>query len=90
MSNDASNDAKVLRGTVNGEAKYCRIPIRARRATREQAREWVQTSLKEMPDLLIEYARNPEELTLLLESRAVLLYLDDLLTATAALEGMYD
>lgn len=90
MSNDASDDAKVLRGTVNGEAKYCRIPIRARRATREQAREWVQTSLKEMPDLLIEYARNPEELTLLLESRAVLLYLDDLLTATAALEGMYD
>lgn len=90
MSNNASDDAKVLRGSVNGEAKYCRIPIRARRATREQAREWVQTSLKEMPDLLIEYARNPEELTLLLESRAVLLYLDDLLTATAALEGMYD
>lgn len=90
MSNDESNDAKVLRGTVNGEAKYCRIPIRARRATREQAREWVQTSLKEMPDLLVEYARKPEELTLLLESRAVLLYLDDLLTATAALEGMYD
>lgn len=90
MSNNESNDAKVLRGTVNGEAKYCRIPIRARRATREQAREWVQTSLKEMPDLLVEYARKPEELTLLLESRAVLLYLDDLLTATAALEGMYD
>lgn len=90
MSNNASDDAKVLRDTVNGEAKYCRIPIRARRATREQAREWVQGSLKEMPDLLVEYARKPEELTLLLESRAVLLYLDDLLTATAALEGMYD
>lgn len=90
MSNNASDDAKVLRGSVNGEAKYCRIPIRARRATREQAREWVSASLKEMPDLLIEYARNPEELTLLLEARAALLYLDDLLTATAALEGMYD
>ena len=24
MSNNASDDAKVLRGTVNGEAKYCR------------------------------------------------------------------
>lgn len=90
MSNNASDDAKVLRGTVNGEAKYCRIPIRARRATREQAREWVQTSLKEMPDLLVQYAREPEELTLLLEARAVLLYLDDLLIATAALGGMYD
>lgn len=90
MSNNASDDAKVLRGTVNGEAKYCRIPIRARRATREQAREWVQTSLKEMPDLLVQYAREPEELTLLLEARAALLYLDDLLTATAALENMYD
>lgn len=89
MSNNASDDAKVLRGTVNGEAEYCRIPIRARRATREQAREWVQTSLKEMPDLLIECARKPEELTLL-EARAVLLYLDDLLTATASLAGMYD
>lgn len=90
MNNNASDDAKVLRGTVNGEAKYCRIPIRARRATREQAREWVQTSLKEMPDLLVQYAREPEELTLLLEARAALLYLDDLLIATAALEGMYD
>nr|DAO74676.1 MAG TPA: hypothetical protein [Caudoviricetes sp.] len=90
MNNNASDDAKVLRGSVNGEAKYCRIPIRARRATREQAREWVQTSLKEMPDLLVQYAREPEELTLLLEARAALLYLDDLLIATAALEGMYD
>lgn len=90
MSNDTNNDAKVLRGTVNGEAKYCRIPIRARRATREQAKEWVQTNLKEMPDLLIECAHKPEELALLLEARAVLLYLDDLLIATAALEGMYD
>lgn len=90
MSNNASDDAKVLRGTVNGEAKYCRIPIRARRATREQAREWVQGSLKEMPELLDEYARRRKELKLLLEARAALLYLDDLLTATDALEGMYD
>lgn len=90
MSSDTNNDAKVLRGTVNGEAKYCRIPIRARRATRERAKEWVQESLKEMPDLLVQYAREPEELTLLLEARAVLLYLDDLLTATAALGSMYD
>lgn len=90
MSNNESNDAKVLRGTVNGEAKYCRIPIRARRATREKAKEWVSASLKEMPDLLIEYAQVKEALTPLLEARAALLYLDDLLTATAALEGMYD
>lgn len=90
MSNDTNNDAKVLRGSVNGEAKYCRIPIRARRATREKAKEWVQASLDEMPALLAEYAQRQEELTLLLEARAALLYLDDLLIATAALEGMYD
>ena len=90
MSNDTNNDAKVLRGSVNGEAKYCRIPIRSRRATREKAKEWVQASLKEMPELLAEYAPEQEELTLLLEARAALLYLDDLLIATAALEGMYD
>lgn len=90
MSNNASDDAKVLRGTVNGEAKYCRIPIRARRATREKAKEWAQVSLADMPELLAEYAQRQEELTLLLEARAALLYLDDLLTATAALEIMYD
>ena len=43
-----------------------------------------------MPELLAEYALKQEELTLLLEARAALLYLDDLLVATDALGGMYD
>nr|DAG20242.1 MAG TPA: hypothetical protein [Caudoviricetes sp.]DAG20253.1 MAG TPA: hypothetical protein [Caudoviricetes sp.] len=71
-------------------AQYATANIGGVRATRKQAKEWVQASLKEMPDLLVQYAREPEELTLLLEARAALLYLDDLLIATAALGGMYD
>lgn len=86
MSND-----EIKPSESGGEnVQYATANIGGARATRKQAKAWVQTQLKEMPDLLIECAHKPEELTLLLESRAVLLYLDDLLTATAALEGMYD
>ena len=106
------NNNEIKPSESGGEnAQYATADIGVVRATRKQAREWVQTSLKEMPEVLAEYAQrknllsasleeNPgllaecaqiqEELTSLLEARAVLLYLDDLLTATAALRGMYD
>lgn len=107
MSND-----EIKPSESGGEnVQYATANIGGVRATRKQAKEWVQTYLKEMPEVLAEYAQrknllsasleeNPgllaecaqiqEELTLLLEARAALRYLDDLLTATAALEGMYD
>lgn len=85
------NNNKIKPSENGGEnAQYATADIGGARATRKQAKEWVQTSLKEMPDLLVQYAREPEELTLLLEARAALLYLDDLLIATAALGGMHD
>lgn len=59
-------------------------------AERAQRKALLSASMNEMPGLLAECAQVQEELTQLLEARAALRYLDDLLTATAALEGMYD
>lgn len=107
MSND-----EIKPSESGGEnVQYATANIGGARATRKQAREWVQAYLKEIPEVLAEYAQRKnllsasleempellaecaqiqEKLTLLLETRAALRYLDDLLTATDALEGMYD
>lgn len=71
-------------------AQYATANIGGARATRKQAKEWVRVSLEEVSDGLIEYADRQDIQDILLEARAVLRYLDDLLIATAALEGMYD
>lgn len=72
-------------------AQYATANIGGVRATRKQAKEWVRQNLEEIPDKLIEYADQQDIQDMLRETRAVLRYLDDLLTATAALEGiMYD
>ena len=72
-------------------AQYATANIGGVRATRKQAKEWVRENLEEIPDKLIEYADQQDIQDMLRETRAVLRYLDDLLTATAALEGiMYD
>lgn len=71
-------------------AQYATANIGGVRATRKQAREWVRANLEEIPERLIQYADHQDVMDVLLETRAVLRYLDDLLTATAALEGMYD
>lgn len=71
-------------------AQYATANIGGVRATRKQAREWVRQNLEEIPDRLIQYADHQDVVDVLLETRAALRYLDDLLTATAALGGMYD
>lgn len=86
MSND-----EIKPSESGGEnAQYATANIGAVRATRKQAREWVRENLEEIPESLIQYADRQDVVDVLLETRAVLRYLDDLLTATAALEGMYD
>lgn len=86
MSND-----EIKPSESGGEnAQYATANIGGARATRKQAKEWVQQNLEEIPDRLIQYADHQDVVDVLLETRAVLRYLDDLLTATAALEGMYD
>lgn len=86
MSNE-----EIKSGESGGEnAQYATANIGGVRATRKQAKEWVRENLGEIPDKLIEYADQQDIQDMLLETRAVLRYLDDLLTATAALEGMYD
>lgn len=86
MSND-----EIKPSESGGESvQYATANIGGVRATRKQAKEWVRENLGEIPDKLIEYADQQDIQDMLLETRAVLWYLDDLLTATAALEGMYD
>ena len=70
--------------------QYATANIGGVRATRKQAREWVRANLEEIPERLIQYADHQDVVDVLLETRDVLRYLDDLLTATDALEGMYD
>lgn len=87
MSND-----EIKPSESGGEnAQYATANIGGTRATRKQAEEWVRQNLKEIPDSLIQYADHQDVVDVLLEAQAALRHLDDLLTATAALEGiMYD
>lgn len=86
MSND-----EIKPSESSGEnAQYATANIGGVRATRKQAKEWVRENLGEVSQGLIEYADRQDIQDMLLEARAVLRYLDDLLTATAALGGMYD
>lgn len=86
MSND-----EIKPSESGGEnVQYATADIGGARATRKQAKEWVRANLGAVSEGLIEYADRPDIQDVLLEARAVLLYLDDLLIATAALEGMYD
>lgn len=86
MSND-----EIKPSESDGEnAQYATANIGGVRATRKQAKEWVQANLGAVSEGLIEYADRQDILDVLLEARAALRYLDDLLIATAALEGMYD
>lgn len=86
MSND-----EIKPSESGGEnVQYATANIGGARATRKQAKEWVRESLEEASAGLIEYADRQDIQDVLLEARAVLRYLDDLLTATDALEGMYD
>lgn len=85
-----NNDEIKPRESGGENAQYATANIGGVRATRKQAKEWVRQNLEEIPDRLIQYADHQDVVDVLLETRAVLRYLDDLLTATAALEGMYD
>lgn len=71
--------AKVLRGTVNGENKYCRIPIRRRRASREETYKFVKESLSDMHEMLTEYSGDEEAIGEINHGIACLLYIRDLL-----------
>lgn len=86
MSND-----EIKPSESGGEnVQYATANIGGARATRKQAKEWVRENLGEVSQGLIQYADRQDILDVLLEARAALRYLDDLLTATAALGDMYD
>ena len=86
MSND-----EIKPSESGGEnVQYATADIGGARATRKQAKEWVRANLGAVSEGLIEYADRQDIQDILLEARAALRYLDDLLIATAALEDMYD
>lgn len=74
-----NDDAKVLRGTIDSEKKYCRIPIRRRRATRDEAERFVRDSLQDLNEMLAEYADDEETVHQINHSIACMLYIDDLM-----------
>lgn len=78
-----ANDAEILRGRVDGNDKYCRIPIRRCRSTYEDAKAFVQLSLLELNDSLNEYADDEDTICTINHAIACLLFLSDLLDAVA-------
>ena len=75
-------NAKILRGSIDGEKKYCRIPVRRRRASRELAEQFVSESLKNLEELLAE-CKNDEEATHdINEAISIMLYISDLMNQT--------
>ena len=75
-------NAKILRGSIDGEKKYCRIAVRRRRASRELAEKFVSDSLKTLEEFLAE-CKNDEEATHdINEAISVMLYISDLMNQT--------
>lgn len=50
----------VIRGTVDGVAKYCRIPIRRRRASYQDALRFCFDNIAEIDELIQEYKDDEE------------------------------
>lgn len=75
-------NAKILRGSIDGEKKYCRIPVRRRRASRELAEQFVSDSLKTLEELLAECKNDEEATQEINESISVMLYISDLMNQT--------
>lgn len=72
-------NVKIIRGSIDGEKKYCRIPVRRRRASRELAEQFVLDSLKTLEELLAECKNDEEATHEINEAISVMLYISDLL-----------
>ena len=56
---------EVIRGTIDGVAKYCRIPIRRRRASEQDALQFCIDNIAEI-DEMIQECKDDEETKLCL------------------------
>lgn len=63
---------EVIRGTVDGAAKYCRIPIRRRRASKQDALQFCFDNIAEIDELVQEYNNDEETKSYLLHCQACL------------------
>lgn len=82
-----AEQAEVLRGTVAGKRKYCRIPVRRRRATPQEAIQFVQQSLRELDELAWESGDEAERKEIFHAQRCLLTCLDALTRAERTSEG---
>lgn len=63
---------EVIRGTVDGAAKYCRIPIRRRRASEQDALQFYFDNIAEIDELIQEYNNDEETKSYLFHCQACL------------------
>lgn len=77
-----NENAKILRGSIDGEKKYCRIPVRRRRANRELAEQFVPDSLETLEEMLAENKNDEVATHEINEAISVMLYISDLMSQT--------
>lgn len=55
------NDFNIFRGTVCGKAKYCRILIRRKRATKKEAIAYFHECIQEIDNTISEYTEEEKK-----------------------------
>ena len=68
----ADIEFEVIRGTVDGVKKYCRIPIRRRRASEQDALQFCFDNIAEIDELIQEYKDDEETKLYLFHCQACL------------------
>lgn len=80
----SGNGYGILRDSVNGVAKYCRVLIRRRRASAQESSIFFRESITELDDLAKEYKESKEEVHYFRHAQACMLTaLDSITTANA-------
>ena len=78
---------EVIRGTIDGVAKYCRIPIRRRRASEQDALQFCFDNIAELDELIQEYKDDEETKLYLLHCQACLATAMDCISRSISAEG---
>lgn len=78
---------EVIRGTVDGAAKYCRIPIRRRRASYQDALKFCLDNNAEIDEMIQEYKDDEEMKSYLLHCQACLATAMDCIRRTISAGG---
>lgn len=71
----------VIRGKVKGKEKYCRIPIRRRRATVKDTIDFLKQNYQEIEEMIPEYSADEDTQKYLRNAQACILTALDLILA---------